>query len=119
MEAVSQEVSATPANNADDSVVPEASRNVCDTDGLYLETEMSSAENLNLQNSKGKATNANVCSICSYSAPCNSKLVIHTRKHTGEKPYKCDTCSYAAAQKYSLDVHTRKHTGEKPFKCDM
>ncbi|PRD33705.1 UNVERIFIED_CONTAM: dar1 [Trichonephila clavipes] len=37
----------------------------------------------------------------------------------GEKPYKCSwtECDWRFARSDELTRHTRKHTGDKPFKC--
>lgn len=67
-------------------------------------------------------------------------LVVHMRRHTGEKPHKCTVSSfYETCFKYLTDVvfslqfegcykaysrlenlktHLRSHTGEKPYTCE-
>ena len=58
-----------------------------------------------------------MCNVCSYSTDESSRLVIHQRKHTGEKTFKCNVCSYSNSRSELLVIHQRKHTGK--FKCDV
>ncbi|XP_017720842.1 PREDICTED: putative zinc finger and SCAN domain-containing protein 5D [Rhinopithecus bieti] len=59
------------------------------------------------------------CGVCSKRFMCNSKLVLHKRSHTGERPFQCNVCERCFMQLSDLRVHQRIHTGEKPYTCDV
>ncbi|PIK54827.1 putative zinc finger protein [Apostichopus japonicus] len=50
-----------------------------------------------------------------------SRLVYHTRSHTGERPYKCTFtgCKWAFTTKQKLKRHECRHTGRKDFCCPV
>lgn len=58
---------------------------------------------------------------CGKSFYQKTHLEIHTRAHTGVKPFVCKepTCGQRFSQLGNLKTHERRHTGERPYRCDI
>ena len=58
-----------------------------------------------------------ICKMCDKYFPSASKLKIHIRMHTGEKPYECKVCGKSFTTNGELTTHKRMHAGNKPYEC--
>ncbi|KAJ5825502.1 hypothetical protein N7474_002640 [Penicillium riverlandense] len=58
---------------------------------------------------------------CGKSFAQKTHLEIHTRAHTGDKPFICKepSCGQRFSQLGNLKTHQRRHTGEKPYFCEI
>ncbi|XP_018568013.1 uncharacterized protein LOC108908457 [Anoplophora glabripennis] len=57
------------------------------------------------------------CKYCGKGFPRTTDLTVHERYHTGEKTHLCTVCGRGFGRAYNLTVHMRTHTGEKPYQC--
>ncbi|XP_071442805.1 uncharacterized protein [Hetaerina americana] len=60
-----------------------------------------------------------VCVNCESRFSTKGNLKRHVKAHMGIKPWECTTCGGRFTEKKSLKVHMRRHTGEKPYQCKV
>ena len=60
-----------------------------------------------------------MCTVCKKGFTCSKQLKVHSRTHTGERPYACDTCGKTFAYNHVLKLHMMAHLGERLYKCTI
>ena len=64
------------------------------------------------------------CEVCQKVFSEKTRLIIHARTHSGERPYVCEDCGFSCSQKDNLRLHKEfRHPvsgqQEKKFTCDI
>lgn len=60
-----------------------------------------------------------VCEYCGRKFKRSTYLQLHTRRHTGEKPYQCNQCNKTFYTSHQLTVHTHLHSGDRLYICSV
>ncbi|XP_034479346.1 zinc finger protein 202-like [Drosophila innubila] len=50
-----------------------------------------------------------MCEYCGYRTRIRGNLLVHKRRHTGEKPFCCNICNATFAAQYQLTTHKELH----------
>ncbi|XP_075560461.1 uncharacterized protein LOC142592736 isoform X2 [Dermacentor variabilis] len=59
------------------------------------------------------------CPWCETMFRAKRSLVVHMRRHTGERPFKCHLCPTAFMSQQGLKGHLLRHSNARPWKCDI
>ena len=59
------------------------------------------------------------CEECGKTFQKRHRYIDHTRRHTGDKPYKCSRCDMCFFDKGTLQKHIDRHEGNKRYKCSL
>ncbi|KAL0808307.1 hypothetical protein ABMA28_012799 [Loxostege sticticalis] len=60
-----------------------------------------------------------LCSYCDYSSATKAGLVVHERRHTGEREFVCSFCGARFHSRAGLVQHLPIHSEESNFECNI
>ncbi len=88
----------------------------CDVCRLRFQTE---AELIRHRKVSHKQVKKPRCLTCDKEFVDGTRLLIHSRLHTGERPFKCDVCGKTFTQRRTLHEHKLTHEQQRKFECDQ
>ncbi|XP_063836846.1 zinc finger protein 551-like [Ostrinia nubilalis] len=59
------------------------------------------------------------CSYCDYSSATKAGLVVHERRHTGEREFVCEHCGASFHSRAGLVQHLPIHLPESNYECNI
>ncbi|XP_056277616.1 sal-like protein 3 isoform X2 [Pseudoliparis swirei] len=80
----------------------------------FMQTSETSKLQQLVENIDRKIADPNQCVLCHRVLSCQSALKMHSRIHTGERPYKCRACGRAFTTKGNLKTHVSVHREDAP-----
>lgn len=60
-----------------------------------------------------------ICDICNYMTFNTGNLLLHKRKHTGERPFACGSCDKRFSRVSHLNKHVKLHSDEFEMHCSL
>lgn len=60
-----------------------------------------------------------VCDLCNYVTFSKGNLLLHNRKHTGERPYACGSCDKRFTRVAHLNQHVKLHSNQFEMHCSL
>ncbi|EDV40223.1 uncharacterized protein Dana_GF10403 [Drosophila ananassae] len=91
---------------------------LCPDCGAQSTTRRGLAKHMQRHKNQGKNPGLpHLCDLCGTGFRTNAKLVIHYRRHTGERPFKCELCPKAYTHRPTLKMHMLTHDADKAQNC--
>lgn len=95
-----------------------------ENNGLTLGTDEGAESKENNPKKEGYANEGDdsmkyQCLFCQKRYKNKQNLLVHSRVHTGERPFSCGVCMKTFFQRSHLQAHKRVHTKEKPYSCSI